>query len=351
MNQTVAELRKLLDEGKIERGIVGGVPVPDCLSGLLPGGLSRQKPTTLAPTIGATSLAMALAAPVTRTGGWVAVVDWPGWGWAAAADHGMRLGQVAYIPNTQGKFAEVVAALAPGMELIVARPPHPVPAKIRRRLETIAWQRHCGLLIVGDWPGAAADLSTADPVWHGAADGFGRLKRRSMTVRVRRRTGAAAEVAVWLPGPDGTISTVDPAELDAAGRTVPGLVPAPYRTVRRPAVDPAARAALLAQAAQRGQGAPPDQPRTLREWAAGYRTQPNSGSLIRHDPPDEPPVGDGDGCGFGDEPPRPPATGGRPPRDEPFADEPPPRSADPAVWDPVWDPLPVVSDDRAGAGV
>lgn len=351
MSQTVAELRKLLDEGKIERGIVGGVPVPDALSGLLPGGLSRQRPTTLAPGIGATSLAMALAAPVTRTGGWVAVVDWPGWGWAAAADHGLRLGQVAYVPDTRGKFAEVVAALAPGMELIVARPPHRVPAKIRRRLETIAWQRHCGLLIVGDWPGASAGLSTGDPVWHGAGDGRGRLKRRSLTVRVRRRTGAVAETAVWLPGPDGTISAVDPADLDAAGRTVPGPVPASFGTVRRPAVDPAARAALLAQAANRGGHRAPEQPRTLREWAAGYRTQPSSGSRSRHDPPDEPPpVGDGVGFGFGDGP-RPGPPGARP-RDEPsaFDDELP--ASDPAVWDSVWDPLPVAGrDDRAGAGV
>lgn len=206
MSQTVAELRKLLDEGKVQRGIVGGVPVPDALSRLLPGGLSRQLPTTLAPAIGATSLAMALAAPVTRTPGYIAVVDWPNWGWAAARDYGMNVDHVAYIPDSKGQFAEVVAAMVSGVELIVARPPHHVPAKIRRRIETLARQHHCGLLIVGEWAGAGAALTVSDPHWYGAADGRGRLKRRSVTVRIRRRSGGHDQTEVWLPGLLGEVT-------------------------------------------------------------------------------------------------------------------------------------------------
>jgi hypothetical protein len=151
---------------------------------------------------------MALAAPITRGPGWAAIVDWPGWGWAAAADYGMNLDHVACIPDTRGQFAEVIAALATGVELIVARPPHHVPAKIRRRLETITRQHHCGLLIVGDWPGAGADLTVSGPRWYGADGGRGRLKRRSLTVAVRRRAGGHDHTEVWLPDLFGEIAPV-----------------------------------------------------------------------------------------------------------------------------------------------
>jgi integrase len=94
-------------------------------------------------------------------------------------------------------------ALASGVEPIVARPPHHVPAKISRRLETIARQHHCGLLIVGGWPGAGADLTVSDPRWYGA-DGAAGLP----TVLLHDLRHGCASVLLQLAVPPRTVMEI-----------------------------------------------------------------------------------------------------------------------------------------------
>ena len=102
-----------------------------------------------------------------------------------------------------------------------------------RKVQTRVQAREAVLILVdepaGRVAGAPADivLTTSRPVWHGVADGHGRLEVRRVDIESSgRRIPKPRRAALWLPGPTGTvaaaepvISTVEPvsAELREAG--------------------------------------------------------------------------------------------------------------------------------------
>ena len=208
---TPAELRKLFDDGRLQRGILGGLSVPGPLQRLLPGGLSRQRAAAITGGIGSTSLAMMLMASATDYGRWAAVVGVPGWGWVAAEAAGVCIDRTVAVPDPGQHWAAAIAALSEGMALIVARPPGPIPAKLRTRLQARLRRDDCALLILGDWPEAAVRLSTAEPRWHGIRpDGRGRLQRRTLTVTATDRTGRTQSSTLWLPDGRGRVRELAP---------------------------------------------------------------------------------------------------------------------------------------------
>lgn len=194
------------------------VPVAPELHPLLPeGGLRRG--STVAVTPGTSSLVLALLAGASAAGAWSAVVGMPGLGLLAASHAGVALERLALVPDPGPEWAAVVAALLDGVDLVVAVPPGPVPARVASRLTARARQRGSVLLPVGRWEGAALTL-TADPGgWEGLAAGHGRLRCRELTITAHGRgaAGRPRRVRVWLPDPTGRLAPV--ASVADRGRT------------------------------------------------------------------------------------------------------------------------------------
>jgi hypothetical protein len=88
---------------------------------------------------GGTSLVLALLAGATRAGSWCAVVGMPTLGPIAAAELGVDLERMeALVPDPGPDWAEVVAALLDGLELVVTTAAPTVPQPLARRLSARA---------------------------------------------------------------------------------------------------------------------------------------------------------------------------------------------------------------------
>jgi hypothetical protein len=146
---------------------------------------------------GSTTLLLALLAEATAGGSWAAVVGMPDLGLVAAAELGVAIPRLALIPHPGANFADVVAALLDGIDL-VAVAPGAVPTNRRahtarsnttlaRRLSARARHRKSVLLAFGDWPGADLELTCAGTRWFGLGSGHGHLRSRESTITVHGR--------------------------------------------------------------------------------------------------------------------------------------------------------------------
>ncbi len=167
----------------------------------------------------ATSLMLALLAEASQAGSWCAVVGVPTFGAAAAAELGIALDRLALVPYPGPEWANVVAALVDGVDVVVAAPPGPVSAQVASRLTARARQRGCVLVPLISWSGSSASphgrwegtdlvLESIHGVWEGLSQGRGRLRRREVTVSAHGRGAAARrkQIRIWLPAaPDGWV--------------------------------------------------------------------------------------------------------------------------------------------------
>ena len=131
------------------------LPVPAELRPLLPaGGLRRG--TTVA--VRSTSALLALLAAASQAGSWCAVVGMPQLNPVAAAEAGIVLERLAFVPYPGTHWTAAVAALLDGFDLVVAAPPGPIAASVASRLAARARQRGSVLLPAGPlsatWTGA-----------------------------------------------------------------------------------------------------------------------------------------------------------------------------------------------------
>ena len=97
------------------------LPVAAPLAPLLPDGALVRGRTLACQGVAATSLSLSLALEAVRAGSWLAVVDLPWVGVEAAAELGIALERLVRVDA--GSWAETVAALVDGFELVVTRPP------------------------------------------------------------------------------------------------------------------------------------------------------------------------------------------------------------------------------------
>lgn len=192
----------------------------------LPEGLVRGTTVAVCGSAGV-SAALALVAGATRSGSWLAVIGSPWLGWAAAGEAGAALGRMVQVsPTFDGReaperWAEVVAALLDGFDVVLASPDHRVREVESRRLATRA--RRQGSVLIGlaaPWSGAGVtegkawppspDLwCQADGHWQGLGDGHGHLASRSVHVEIGgRRRPRPQRLDLWLPAADGTIAEV-----------------------------------------------------------------------------------------------------------------------------------------------
>ena len=161
-------------------------------------------------------LCLALAAGASHAGAWCAVVGLPSLGVLAAADLGLDPGRLLLIAEPGGSWPQVVASLLDGCDLVLLRPPDRPSAQLRRKLEAVARRHGSVLLVAGEWDGAQARLRVARHEWAGLGAGHGRLRARKAEVVAEGRGTRARSQWLWLPGPDGAVTTVAEAAADAA---------------------------------------------------------------------------------------------------------------------------------------
>jgi hypothetical protein len=258
---------------RVDAGALGpladpdAIPVLEPLAGLLPGGLRRGEAAVLADrNQGPDYLTLALLAGALNAGLWCAVVGVPQLGVAAltgmlGADPAARraaLDRLLLVPEPGEQWAEVLATLADGVDLLLARPATPVRTEVARRIDArlrqgrSAGTRHSAALLVlgAGWPSARLMLRTAHTDWTGL-DGIGPTAGtghltggRATVVAEGRATAGRPRVArVWLPDETGSVRSLSDDPRIRAGTgpgTGPGRVP---RGADRPAAIPAIPAA------------------------------------------------------------------------------------------------------------
>jgi hypothetical protein len=197
----------------------GLLPVLPVLRELLPrGGLARGSVVTV-PEFGL--LALALAAGASAAGAWCGIAGVPEAGVLAAAGLGLDADRILLVPDPGPSWAQVVASLLDGCELVLLRRPaqardgRPHEAQVRTRLEATLRRARGVLLVVGEWPGAHVRLRVLSQGWTGLGDGHGRLRACCAQVAADGRGEAALTRTrwLWLPAEDGRIAAADPAAL------------------------------------------------------------------------------------------------------------------------------------------
>ena len=194
------------------------LPVPSALKPLFPWG-GVQKGTSLAVSgNGGWSLAMAVMAEALGAEGWLALVGAPDAGLVAAAEFGVRLDRVLIIETPPlHQWPTVVASLLEAVDVVAIAPDGRVGPRDARRLQARSREQGSVLLHLdggATWPTAVdLTLGVASMQWEGLGWGHGCLRSRRATVVSTGRRSAAkrATVDVWLPGPDGTLRSIESA--------------------------------------------------------------------------------------------------------------------------------------------
>lgn len=191
------------------------LPVAAPLAELLPAGGLRRGSTLALPAgpagAAATSLLFALLAEASAAGAWAGVVGRPALGLLAAAEAGVALQRLALVPHPGKDLLAVLVALLDGMDVVVVSDAARagIRAGDRQRLAARARQRGAVLVSLGPWPGADAELSCAEPRWHGLGAGSGRLRSRRIGLQLRGRHFAGVRSAeVLLPAVGGGLGAV-----------------------------------------------------------------------------------------------------------------------------------------------
>jgi len=232
----------------------GAIPVGGPLSALLPDGVRRGD--VVAIETGDQSvdyLTLALLAGALDAGLWCGVVGVPEMGALALAELASvgvsptgaspsgnipagagALDRLLLVPEPGEQWAEIVAVLADGVDLVLVRPTTAVTAAVSRRVDArlrqgrSAGTRHsAALLVLGSWGSARLVLRTTQTMWSGLAGagaganaGTGHLTggRATIVAEGRATGGRACTVRLWLPTAAGTMASlgVEPAPAVAA---------------------------------------------------------------------------------------------------------------------------------------
>lgn len=195
--------------------------VPTAIAALIPAGGLQRGITVATGGVAASSLALALAGPVTASGAWVAVVGVGELGLLAAVELGVDLERVLLVADPEPTaWPSVVAALLDAFDLVLTRPPGRVGPSVQRRLNARTRDRGSVLVQVGGdlqaWTQRPDVVLTATAqAWVGVGVGHGRLVARQVVVEAagRRAGGRSRHGVIWLPSPVGGLSTVNSAEL------------------------------------------------------------------------------------------------------------------------------------------
>ena len=225
------------------------LPVDEAFATLLPDpGLIRGRIVGCSGAA-ATSLALALASRATTTGSWLAVVGMAPIGIEAAGELGVAIDRLVSVDadgRQPGEWADRVAAVADGFELILTMPPAGQSTRAERAIRKVRQRiqaRGAVLLMIsagarrsgatsstaGSGSGADVVLEVTAGEWEGLGRGHGYLRRRRVVVRASgRRVPRQVERELWLPGATGRPELIEPATT-----TTPDTTAATAVTARR----------------------------------------------------------------------------------------------------------------------
>ncbi|MFG1623481.1 hypothetical protein [Kribbella sp. NPDC049227] len=211
--ERMRRVQQALDAGEVDRQL----PTLPAVAELLPGAGLRSGAVYSVRT--STALVMAMMAGPSAEGAWCGVVGMPSFGAEAARGLGVDLERLVLVPDPGQDWLNVVAALVDALTVVVVRPPGEVTPGEASRLAARLRTRKATLISVGSWPGSEARLEVESNAWTGLGDGEGLLSARQATVVVsgRRVVGGPRRHQLWLPAPDGTVRSVDPAHEEAPG--------------------------------------------------------------------------------------------------------------------------------------
>jgi len=179
------------------------------------GALRRGSTTVVAgpPGRGATTLALSLLAAASAEAGWAAAVGLTDPGVAAAAELGLDLRRVVFVPRPKGGWADAAAELLDGVDVVLVRPLGRARGAAVRHLVARARERRSALVVLversGDWPvGADVTLSVTAAQWCGVSQGHGHLLGRRAEVEAvgRRAAGRTRWGVLWLPTGTGALA-------------------------------------------------------------------------------------------------------------------------------------------------
>src|SRR3954471_1544692 len=204
---SVARVQQALDTAGVDREL----PTHPAVSELLAGASLRGG--SVYSVRGSAALVMALMAGPSAEGAWCGVVGVPSFGAEAARGLGVDLERLVLVPDPGRDWLNVVAALVDALTVVVVRPPGEVTPGEASRLAARLRTRGAMLIASGSWPGSEARFEIESSTWTGLGDGEGLLTARQATVAVTgRRAAAHRRHQLWLPAPDGTIRSAEPAE-------------------------------------------------------------------------------------------------------------------------------------------
>ncbi len=160
--------------------------------------------------MGGLSLALSLLTGASARGHWAAVVGVDDPGVVAMADLGIDLRRVLFVPRPRGAWAESVADLLDGVDVVVVRPPGRAAVGSARVLMDRVRERGAVLIVVSEtttaWP-LPVDLSFV--ITRSRWTTSSRLDGRTLTVRIEGRAGVrAGEHVVVLPNRRGRAAVV-----------------------------------------------------------------------------------------------------------------------------------------------
>ena len=199
------------------------LPLVDAFAALFPGGMVQRGMTVGCTGPAAVSLAMAVAAGPVCAGSWTAVAGLPALGLRAITELGVavdRLVLVAEPPDglDAGRWADAVAAMIDGFDVVVLGPRLRVRSAVARRLQSRAQSRGAVLVTAGVLDGFGCDLQLASGAqqWEGLGEGHGVATARRVEVELRgRRMPRPLRSVLWLPDAAGVLR----AETNEAGIT------------------------------------------------------------------------------------------------------------------------------------
>jgi hypothetical protein len=195
------------------------LPVAEPLASLLPDGALQRGRAIGCQGRAASSVALALAAAAVDAGAWAATVDLPHLGLEAATELGIPLERLVRVDCGDRReqdttaWAEVVAAVIDGFEIVITAPPARISAGLLRRVQARVQNRGAVLLVVGDSTSVPVDvvIRTTSSTWEGADTGHGYLHARRLGVEsTGRRIPRPRRGDLWLPGPGGALGATAP---------------------------------------------------------------------------------------------------------------------------------------------
>lgn len=192
------------------------LPTVRALRPLFPDGGLRRGSTVNVQGAGATSLAFALLAEAHAAGAWCSAVGLDSLGLLAAHHAGVDLSRLVLVPDPGPDWPTIVAALLDAFEIVVLRPPGRTSTRLQQRLAARIRERDRVMMTLGtdaDF-GLSPDVRLVGTagVWEGLGWGFGHLRSRQLQVRAegRRLAGRPRHATVWLPDPDGQVTSTLP---------------------------------------------------------------------------------------------------------------------------------------------